>query len=366
LISAEQAEAIAAHEGARKQSAQAGRATRAIALLGGLTVVSGVGSLVAYNWARFGSEVKLAAMGLLLFASVFFSLRLRQRMTMAVSAALDVSLLVTTGLTLAGIALVSQVYNQDGELWTLLFAWTALTAPAMSFSRTRFAHYFWYAALFVSFMSSGDAFDEVLRDGWGLAHDHAEFGVMIIYGTMSALLAGRWMGSPIVGRAAVGLAFYRVHLAGVGLFGGLFWLDGGDGAPLLWLLGLVSAAVVVVSTPQAVQRLGYGSRGAAVSLFGAGIMMTVVPMGLPIESGFMAFVSFLLFWSGAWLLAEKSDNLRGARFSVAVIGLRIVIASFELFESLLITGSVLVALGGAALFWSRLRWSTAAEGGAHE
>lgn len=71
------------------------------------------------------------------------------------------------------------------------------------------------------------------------------------------------------------------------------------------------------------------------------------------DSGLFAFAAFLLFWGLAWYLSERAGASRSSRLAVFLIAARVVIASFELFESLLVTGGVLVGLGACALAWSR-------------
>lgn len=363
LLSFEQAKRIARFEEARAHAVGRGRASRAIALLGALTLVSGVGSLVAYNWDRFSDGVKLGGLGLLLALALALVLRIRHSSAAATtpgdsseegeSASLDVALLISTGLTLAGLSLVSQIYHQDGEVWQLLFAWSFATAPLMSYSRTRFAHIFWYVALFVSLVSSfGDASD-VLRRVMTSDSDYAEWACVLLFGTISVVLSERFAASRFPGRAFAGRIFTRLHLILLGLFGGLTWFQNEDGNLLFWALGLLSFGAIFISAPQALQRLGFGSVRRVQLLFGVGLFLAVLPMGFSVESGFAAFVSFVLFWGLAWYLAEQAGAARNARLAVFLIGGRVVIASFELFESLLITGGALIGFGVLALLWSR-------------
>ncbi len=365
LITTEQARRIARFEGERRHAARSGRASRAVALLGALTVVSGFGSLVAYNWDRLSDVTKLVGLGVLLCASLALTFRThRAGSHLAPGAsskdgaegdntALDVWTLISSGLTLTGLSLVSQIYHQDGEVWQLLFVWSATTAPLMSFTRTRFAHIFWYLALFISLVSSGDAASDFLRESLSHDTDHAAFTILLTFGTLSVLLAERFAASRHPGRAWVGRSFVSLLLMVLGLFGGLFWFHGDDAKPLFWVLGGLSFGTIFVAAPPSLSQLGWGSAKQVKLLFGLGIALAVLPMGLPFESGFAAFVSFLIFWGLAWYIAEQAGATRSARLAVFVIGARVVIASFELFESLLVTGGVLVGLGGLALAWSR-------------
>lgn len=356
FIGDEQAEAIAKFESERTRAQATGRATRAIALLGALTLVCGVGSLVAYNWWRFGSTPKLLGMAALLLAAAGASLRARQRQTTPVSTPLEVSLMVTSGLSLAGLALVSQVYDQDGELWQLLFFWCAFTAPLMSCARSRFAHVFWYVGLATSLISSGDVCREFFQNVLHMNGDSPEFATVIVYSTISMIFCARWAASRHSARAQVGLTLVLLHLVLLGLFGGLSWLEPG-GTPILWCFGIVSIAAVFFAMPSTIERVGFGSRAQLLGLCSGAIALAILPMGLQVESGLAAFIAFGIFWAAAWWLAEAAGHLGNARLAVFALGVRVVIASFELFESLLVTGAVLVALGIAALTWSRFKWN---------
>lgn len=363
LLTLDQAERIARFERERDEAAGRGRASRSVALLGALTLICGVGSLVAYNWDRLSDGLKLGGLGILLVLALGAVLRAKRpgRAVVALgsqpgereSASLDVALLISTGLTLAGLSLVSQIYHQDGEVWQLLFAWSLVTAPLMSFARTRFAHVFWYVALFVSLVSSfGDASD-LLRRAIPGDSDYGEWACLLLFGTLSVVLAARFAGSQFPGRASVGRAFVRLLLIVLGLFGGLTWFHNDEGKFVFWALGLLSSGAIFVSAPPALQGIGWGSVRRVQLLFGVGILLMVLPLGFSVESSFAAFVSFVLFWGLAWFLAERAGSTKNARLAVLFIGGRVLIASFELFESLLVTGGVLVGLGLLALVWSR-------------
>lgn len=148
LISLAQAQRITEFENQRVRAERRGRASRGVALLGALTVVSGIGSLVAYNWARLGEAVKLGGFGILLVLSLAATVWVKGKVDGRTSTdsaapardssstALDVTLVLASGLTLAGLSLVSQIYHPDGEVWQLLFAWSLATAPLWG-SRSR-------------------------------------------------------------------------------------------------------------------------------------------------------------------------------------------------------------------------------------
>lgn len=373
LLSREQAERIAHFEAERAEGERSGRASRAVALLGALTLVSGFGSLIAYNWDKFADGVKLGGLGVLLACSLAAVLlvkrspvsetALRTSETEGESTSLDVALLIASGLTLAGLTLVSQIYHQDGELWQLLFAWSFAVAPLMSFSRTRFAHVFWYLGLAFSLLSSFEDVADSLRHV-SSDSDHAAWMSIVLYGTLGIVLAERFAASRFAGRAWVGRGFVRLLLILLGTMGGLSWFHGEEGKFWFWGLGLLSFLAIFFAAPESLRQIGFGSQRQVTALFGVGILLAVLPLGFAVESGFAAFLAFVLFWGFAWYLAEQAGGAKNARLSVFLIGGRVVIASFELFESLLVTGGALIGFGVLALVWSRQSMRRIAEKGA--
>lgn len=372
LLSREQAEKIAHFEAERAEGERSGRASRAVALLGALTLVCGVGSLIAYNWDAFADGVKLGGLGVLLLLALAAVVRVKQSVATEAtlssrelegeSTGLDVALLVSCGLTLAGLALVSQIYHQDGELWQLLFAWSFATLPLMSFARTRFAHVFWYLGLFFSLVSSfedvADSLRHVSKDT-----DHAAWISILLFGTLSVVLAERFAASRYPGRAWVGRGFVRLLLISLGTLGGLTWFHGEDGALWFWGLVILAFFAIYFAAPEGLSEIGFGSRKQVAALYGAGLLLAALPLGFQVESGFGAFVAFVLFWAFAWYLAEQAGAGRNARLAVFLLGGRVVIASFELFESLLVTGGALIGFGVLALVWSRQSMRRIAEKG---
>src|SRR5690606_16889960 len=79
LLTARQAELILVFEQSRLRRRAASAPFRVLALLGGLCMTVGLGTLVAYNWAQIGAGVKLGALGLLLFSAAAVCVILRER-----------------------------------------------------------------------------------------------------------------------------------------------------------------------------------------------------------------------------------------------------------------------------------------------
>jgi hypothetical protein len=137
------------------------------------------------------------------------------------------------------------------------------------------------------------------------------------------------------------------------------WFHGAStGAPLVFVVTLVMGGLTVVALPESVERLGWGPRASFAMLFSVGLAGFAIPSLFAVDSGIAAFLSFMLFFGVAWFFAERAGHEKNVRLVVFALALRIVIASFELFEDLFVTGIVLVGCGAGALLWSRHKWAS--------
>ncbi len=358
LLSQEQSQAIAYFEknrGPHKDS----RPSKAIALLGALTLTSGVGSLVAYNWGRFGDGVKLTAMGGLLAIACALLLHSQLRSPHS-KTRFDVLALIVSGLSLGSLALISQVYAQEGELWQLLVFWCLLTAPLLAHTSSRFLQYYWFFGLWVSLVSATEDLTEVIELANSL-RPTSGFTTALIEWTVGLGVSFLFARSKEPLRARVGKSLYTLHIIALGLVGSFTWLHSQPGVPILWLAGVAIATLVWLTTPLDADTLGWGTKNQVRQLILLGLFGALLPLGLSIDSRVGAFVSYGAFWSFAWFLSEKSQHQGLARLSVAALGLRILVASFELFDSLMITGCVLMGLGATVLFMVRKNWNSSLE-----
>lgn len=357
LLDEQQVTGIRRFESQLAEHERRGRPARAIALLGALTLVSGVGSIIAYNWQDIGDAFKLGGMGLLLVAAAAAVRWVTYRQggaSSAAGAALDVTLVTYAGLALGGLSLVSQIYDQDGPLWQLLALWSVLVAPTMYRSRTRFATAFWYAALWITLVTTGDELENAFRS-LDFNGDASGTATLIVLWAAGAGFFARSMKSRVLARVEFGKWGLSLHLLFLGVVGSFAWWHGGGAHPLLWAVGAAALGGILFALPPQVRGLGWGERKHAMILFAVGGALAVLPLGLKVDSGFLSFGSFVLFFGLAWLFAERHGRTGPARLAVTALAIRVVAASFELFESLLVTGLTLIAIGAAALFLTRKR-----------
>lgn len=363
LIDAATAQEIL-HFEAQRPAPQAHGASLGISLLGGLSVVCGVGTLIAFNWDDIPDGVKLATVGVLLLLSALLSFRWGRPTSGAEKGWLDVALILYSGLTLGGLALVSQIYEQDGEVWKLLLLWCLLSLPLLSRARSRFANFYWFAGWAVTLLSAGDDLSDLLKAIGGFGRD-PEMGTMLLVWTASALLCvflmhsgstleastGRLTQRP---RALIGRSLFDLHVIVLGAGASFVWLaDRERFAPSNLALGVLAFAALWFSLRPLAPLLSLGGLRPLSALLGVGIFSFAVPAAIQPDAAIVAFFFFCGFWGLYWFFADRAGESGGVRLAIAFIAGRILVASFELFEDMRITGITLVLLGGASIYLAR-------------
>lgn len=349
LIERDAAERIAEFESARQRDAAHGRPARAIALLGALTLVSGFGSIIAYNWDAIDAAWKLAGMGVLLAGAFVFALRARERGGLL----FEVAALLLSGTSLASLALVSQVYHQDGKLWHLLSFWLSFSVPALALTTSRFASVYLYGAVLLTLVTAAEDLDKLLEAVF-LRHD-SELATALVVFSASAAVAALFTRSRAEGRRRLGAWLTHAHLVAYGAVGSVALLADDDPTLGLFPFALLpTVAVFFQLWLGGAEELDLGPPPVVLGLFAFASLLTGVSLAaFRAESGALAFFAFVAFFAAHFAAAHRAENERAMRFSVFMIGARVVVASFELFENLLVTGLVLMGLGAAALAATR-------------
>jgi len=349
LIDAGLATRLHAFESAYTQKQAQRRPALAVALLGALGVVTGIGVLIAHNWERLGDNFKLAGMFALLgLASGWAYTESRKPSVRG-----DIPLLLSFGFTLAGLGLVSQIYHQDGDLWTLLAVWCGLTAPLMLSTVTRFAQILWYLSLWGSLWSSYESWDE-LANASRAFRGQGSIVTLFVLGVLGALVAAPFSRARLEARSETGVTFLGLHLGALGALGSVASFVDEPGLPAFALLGLGAFALLALALHGQGTRLGLGSDNEARLLLGVGLLGMVVPLVIGnLNNGFLAFLAFAAFWGLTWFFAERAASPRLVRLAIGLLAFRVLLASFELFESMLVSGLVLVGLGIALLVVTR-------------
>jgi hypothetical protein len=351
LIDTATAEAIRAHEGARRAPAL----RVALVALGLFSVGLGLLLLVAANRDRIPAAVRLGGHLLLLLAVAAALPALWRR---ASPWPAEAALLSLTVLVIGGLALHAQVYQRTGPAWQLLVGALFLAGPALFlFGRT------WLSGLSLSLLLLFAAIS-FLPDhlGTGTAPLASLAGQSLALATPLLLLLAADL--PGAGpHPAVGRTMSLAGLLALGL--------GAAVAQMLWSLTWTGADVVAALRRLPVPLLALGlllagpwqsgaRNGWPVALVAAPAIAGLLPALVPHDGGSIAaqIAGILVTLAGLGWIAHGANRqgLRG--LFTAAIGLmaaRILLAYFQLVGSMATTGLGMIG-GGMLLILLALGW----------
>ena len=146
LISREQAQKIAAHEGTKPGSSWV---IYGFLLLGVVVIGIGIVSLVAANWRVIPDTLKLSVDFLLLIILAGGVYTAWEKNKTILFELLLISFML---LCLASIGLISQIYHIRGELYQSLLLWSVITLGAAAASKQFFAPFIWATGFFFGVM----------------------------------------------------------------------------------------------------------------------------------------------------------------------------------------------------------------------
>lgn len=360
LLDEATAQALFAHELQLQSRDPIRRPLLGITLLGALALTTGVITLIAHNWAEIPNALKLLGLFLLLCGSGWTVWTQRTASAPSAKFRLDIALLVHAGFSLGSLALVSQIYQQGGPLWTLLVFWSALVFPLFTQATTRAVCSIWLVSLWCTLVSTTDEFSDALAPWLNLQRHELLLACLLVwfFGFLLSVVFLRSRKHPI--RPAIARPFARAHIVALGLLPVFTWYGNADPAPTFLPLLLVCGAALYPALRGQGPHLGFTGDRPLFILLASGLLLSFLPvlLGFP-STAFGGFCAFFLFWSLFWYFAQQAHKQKQVRLAVTLLGLRIVIASFELFESLLITGLVLAACGATVLLLTRSHWKSA-------
>jgi len=341
---------IEAHEGSGRRSLQ----LYALLGLGAVSVGLGLISIVAANWDGMSGATKLGA-DLLLAVALGAGTFVSWRRGMALAS--DVLVIIYGAFTLASLALIGQVYQLNTPLYQPLVTWSLFTAPLMLLGHSRWLGVLWGAALTLSFGASWQALLEEHalddRTTLNLAVSLAwvwPFALLVatrhfLHDRKPLLASGmREVGWQVVliGAAASTLPWY-VNTHGEDILG--------------WGLGVCAVCAVLAHLglgwlwPEAPTR----ARHAITALLG--LTLLSLGLGMGVERDDYPVIGALFQIAMLVALAYRDAHLgrvRSFNTWTALIALRLLIAYFEVFGSMLDTGLGMITGGllTLALGWA--------------
>ncbi|MCA3254230.1 MAG: DUF2157 domain-containing protein [Alphaproteobacteria bacterium] len=346
LIDAATADAIAAHEAAAARPV----ALWAAAGLGLLALALGAVLTVAANWDRIPDAVKLGVhLAAMLGAAAAAWRGLRDgRLWLGEGALFGLG-----ALTLAGIALHAQIYQQTGPLWEALAVCAVLMAPALLLAgRTRLTALALAGLLAVLAISYGDG----AGPRSGLLADNLRLALPPALVALSLLLTDpdREPFARELRHAGLALILGGASLAHL-LWAQAWTADEVRGA----LVRLPLAAAVTLWAAHRAGRLG-GADGAVLrTVLLAGLAAVAVTLAVPHGDNPAARFAGVLSYFALWGLIARAAAAHRWRalfgLAVAALALRLFIVYLELFYDLASTGLGLI-LGGLLLLGLAAGW----------
>ncbi len=151
LITQKQVEAILDYEKTSKFTSSA-YVLYGFLIVAVFSVSLGVIALIAANWPAIPAFVKLAGYFLILWSVGFFALKIKMKdnQGLKISFWFEPLLIFFMILCLAGIGLISQIYNIKGESYQALFFWSFITCGLMVLSRKSLTMYIWLTGLYMA------------------------------------------------------------------------------------------------------------------------------------------------------------------------------------------------------------------------
>lgn len=344
--------------------------------LGSLTIAVGLVSLVAANWADINAQTKLAcdlALGVLLAFGLYGAV-VRGKVWQ-----IDLLAGIYYGFVIASIALLGQIYQLGSPTYQALLIWSACTLPFMTLVRGRLLALVWLSGLLWTHVESAIALFEWLERRRVTEAFAVNLGASFIFVSALAYLtiarlpfltrerpqvSAAWTGA--IWTAIVGLGFALCFV---------FYSSMDARDTVTW--GAAVATFVVVALHFLYPRLY--PHVSPRSFVGMTSMLALICAVLVLGAGFprsewpavAALTQVLLLGLCAFTML-KLGRLSMFNTLTAAIAVRILVAYFEVFGSLLDTGLGMITGGALTLFlawlWKRKSPELAARfarGGSH-
>lgn len=327
LISASQAQDIMAFEQSRKSYFSL---FSIILFLGFFSVACGVVAVVSSNWYTIPGAVKIAGLFVFLGAAALVLARVRDKHP----AGFEGGLFFYMMLLFAAIGLVGQVYHLKSDTYKAFLFWSALAFPLLFLTRKVLLGYIWEFIFAAAFSCSP----------WG--RDFWEFFFRTLFPSqlcLSFLCAALFFVLLRVGKARVFVAPLRIFTAFFALFSLMF----GEYAysvfkyrtawtPLLFFIAAAGFAVYVWKYAP----FSRSEKQAVLGVTGLYVLFFLFPA---FKSANYFFQLTILI--GFVFTAYRFGGEKTARLLAGVTALRMLIAFFSLFGSLLYTGIGLIVSG---------------------
>jgi uncharacterized membrane protein len=339
LISDEQFNSIRQFEEA---NAPKNLAAYTIISLGAIVICIGIISLIASNWEDLGDGVKLLLDFLILGGLAYSIFKIKDTNKNWIFETLLVSYFI---LILASIGLISQIYNTGGKFYQAAFFWCAITLPIVLFATSKITSHIWLiAGLFsvTSYLLESIKFfnDEEILLVW-VYSVLPSFLLTISFPLQNSKMESlRVFGSTSLFWSIFGFLTGTVFFSFLGIIKNknIFHIE--NEVQGLILISLFFGAVTIYLSYLKNKKL-------SLLLLIGYLLYTIQYCSHLFDFSSEAFdaILFVLIWFIAGFIFHLLDRKRLFEFTIVSIGIRFLIAYFQLFTSLVFTGFGLIFSG---------------------
>ncbi|HRQ81930.1 MAG TPA: DUF2157 domain-containing protein [Azospirillaceae bacterium] len=358
LIDAATAERLLVHEAGDEKGGFHG----ALTLIGAGAVALGVAALVAANWDLLPIWLKLGTHVALNVALGVWAAAAAERRPGGGGA--ESLLIVLSGSSLAFIAHVGQSFQLQGDPFTPMAVWLALTAPfTVALGRSLAVRWLFTFGVGSTLMAGLDVYGEALIEAKALA---ASAAALLAVTYAAPLWLRGFAAAPLWNRHFSQIALAALMLA-TPLVAELGWRVGG--AELDEVLTEATRGALVASIGLALAGAGFVMQAAkdppggglagdwrfAVFVAASPLYALAPMLSGGAESPVAAGAAFCFYWLAAAWFAHAANRLAYYRLAVVLVAIRLFAAFVEAFGGLLLTGGGLVLVG---LLFLGMGWGT--------
>jgi uncharacterized membrane protein len=351
LLSSEQADRIVDFEAAKPSRHWA---LYGMLVVGVTVLVIGVISMIAANWNELSRFQKLGAdlFILTLLAYGIFKLHQEEKTLL-----FEIGLILYSGLVLASIGLISQVYHTGGDLYQALVFWLVLHLPLLFTTQRAPLPHVWLMIFMATIVTLLYEFGSLL---FGIGEDHtilaALFCAPITLGLMSRL-SKKFLPQHAFAKvcrfwAALG-ALITVISIDIYICNGINLTEI---QPVLMIIALFSAlSLIATFTEQTLSNFQKKAITALILVYVTGVVL----VSFNIENSLLGAAVSIAFGSASALYFGVFEHRKLFNFFALLITLRFLVVYFEAMGGLALTGVGLIVSGviimSIGLFWYKKR-----------
>lgn len=351
FISTEQSQAIRTHE---EKQPKGNRVLMGIASIGIVALITGVVSIIASNWDFISDEFKLTSYFVIQILLGGAFLRFRHHQGLVRETALSLYALWFV----AGIALIAQLYNLQGDGWSVILFWCLLTLPAALIANSRLLPEIWHLAFAYSVLT------RMTTKSGEYEIFNAELIVIatsFIFFIVAIMRTATWQFPYYFRRSAQRLSF--LAFSALSVIGSFVWVTA-DSTSFSILEGHYYIIAGLILSILTILYLNHGATKNQKAILSTSLAWITFYSVYPLtynhpELQIFGCLGFIFWWSLVAALAALVGKARLFDLATLAITVRLIVVYFEVFGSLAATGIGLIISGlvilGLAFSWHYYR-----------